>query len=183
MRIMGIDPGLNATGYGVIIAEPGGVQLVGAGVIRPPIRQPFAKRLLTLYDALADVIETYHPRLTVLESLYTHHQYVTTATLMAHARGIVSLISAQHNLSLVEYSPTRVRKALTGNGSASKEQVARVVYTWLGVQESSWSSDATDALALAIAHAQISKAPVIERETGRTQRHVEVFPAASGTRR
>jgi len=160
MMIMGIDPGLNATGYGIIVATPRRVEFVAAGAIRPPASQPLAKRLLYLAEALTHVIKTHQPEVAVLEALYTHHQHLTTAAVMGHARGVACLVSAQHNLHLVDYLPTRVKKALTGNGYASKEQVARVVGVWLGVVDPSWSSDATDAIALAITHAHQSRSPL-----------------------
>ena len=157
MSILGVDPGLNATGYGVIEAQGTRLVVVEAGTIRPSARQSLAQRLLSLYNALAQVIDTHRPSLTVLESLYTHHEYLTTSTLMAHARGVACLLSAQRGLTVVEYLPTRVKKALTGYGTASKEQVARMVGQWLGRSDASWSSDATDALALAIAHVHVSQ--------------------------
>lgn len=155
MVILGIDPGLNATGYGVISAEAGHLQLVDAGTIRPSPRQSLGGRLARLYEALEKIVMTHHPTVAVLEALYTHHDYLTTATLMAHARGVACLAMARHQLEQVDYLPTRLKKSLTGNGAASKEQVARMVTAWLGVEDPSWSSDATDALALAIAHAHI----------------------------
>ena len=155
---MGIDPGLNATGYGVIAVSSDRMQIVSAGAVHPPQRLPIGRRLRCLYDGLEQAITTHQPELVILESLYTHHQYLTTAALMAHARGMACLLSAQHGLELVEYLPTRIKKALTGYGSASKEQVARAVGMWLGVDSTAWSSDATDALALAIAHAHINSA-------------------------
>lgn len=157
MVILGIDPGLNATGYGVIVADGSALRYVTAGTIRPPARHPLAERLSALASALTDVIDAYHPQLTALESLFIHHTYLTTAALMAHARGVACLVSAQYGLEVVEYLPTRIKKALTGYGTASKDQVARAVAMWLQCSRSSWSSDATDALALAIAHAHISQ--------------------------
>ncbi|MBI4354753.1 MAG: crossover junction endodeoxyribonuclease RuvC [Candidatus Omnitrophica bacterium] len=159
MVILGIDPGLNATGYGLISTDAGRLQVVDAGVIHPSPRQPLGARLQQLYDVLAKVMASHQPSIGVLEGLYTHHTYLTTATLMAHARGVVCLAMASHHLEQVDYLPTRVKKALTGNGAASKEQVARMVSTWLGVTNRSWSSDTTDALALAIAHAHITQKP------------------------
>ena len=157
MIILGIDPGLNATGYGVITATSETLQVMAAGAIRPPARQPLAQRLSELAESLARIIETYQPSLAVLEALFVHHEYLTTAAMMAHARGVACLVCAQHGLEVVEYLPTRIKKALTGYGTASKDQVARVVDTWLGLEQMSWSSDASDALALAIAHAHISQ--------------------------
>lgn len=181
MTILGIDPGLNATGFGVIRSDDGRIQLITAGALRPSPRQPLAKRLLELYEGLSRVIKTTQPALAVLEGLYTHHAYLTTATLMAHARGVACLVSSQHGLQVVEYLPTRVKKALTGNGGASKEQVARMVETWLRTRDPAWSSDATDALALAIAHAQISRSPLgPSLETARRNRRRPLIAAASG---
>ena len=155
MVILGIDPGLNATGYGVISVQAGQLQVVDAGAIRPSPRQPLGARLSRLYEALGKIMTAHQPSVAVLEALYTHHEYLTTASLMAHARGAVCLALAHHQVPQVDYLPTRIKKALTGNGSASKEQVARMVGTWLGRDASAWSMDTTDALALAIAHAHI----------------------------
>ena len=160
---MGIDPGLHRTGYGVIDAQGRQYALVAAGDVRPPLREALAHRLDVLHRALAELLTQYHPEVVVLEMLYTHQQHVTTAALMAHARGMACLAAEQHGLPLVEYSPNRVKKAITGHGTAGKEQVARMVAQWLGQRDASWSFDATDALALAIAHAQMESAVVSAR--------------------
>jgi len=157
MVIFGVDPGLHATGYGVIAASGDQVRLIAGGAVRPVSRHPLARRLQQVYDGLQQAIQTHQPQVVVIESLYTHQQYLTTAALMAHARGVACLLAAQHRLPLIEYLPTRVKKAMTGYGTASKEQVARAVGMWLNVDTSSWASDVTDALALAIAHAHISR--------------------------
>ena len=157
MIILGIDPGLNATGYGAIEARAERVQALAVGTIRPSPKQPLAHRLRELYDALAGVMDRTHPAVTVLEAVYTHHQFLTTAAMMAHARGAICLLGAQRGLPVVEYLPTRIKKALTGHGTASKEQVARAVGARLDCDVTAWPSDATDALALAIAHAHIAR--------------------------
>ncbi len=153
MVIMGIDPGLNATGYGIIQASPSILQVLTAGHLRPPRARPLGERLAFLYAELGTLIERYHPQNIVLEMVFTHHNYVATAALMAHARGVACLIAQEHGVALSEYPPARVKKSLTGNGAASKKQVARMVAQWLQHTDASWSADATDALALAIAHA------------------------------
>lgn len=180
MRILGIDPGLHATGYGVITAQSGRVEVVAAGAIRPSSLQPLGQRLLDLYQGLTAVIQTHHPAIAVLEGVFTHYQHLTTAAMMAHARGVACLVSAQHELELVDYLPTRVKKALTGNGHASKEQVARVVGVWLGGRDPSWSSDATDALALAIAHAHISQSPLSRLASKHNRRRSAAILATGG---
>ncbi len=155
MIILGIDPGLNITGYGAIVAEGRKVQLIAAGDIRPPKGKPLPQRLEFLHTALTEVIRRQRPKAVVLEMVFTHERYVGTAAMMAHARGVACLAAEQHHVPLVEYPPARVKKALTGHGAATKDQVARMVAQWVGSRDPSWSFDATDALALAIAHAHM----------------------------
>ena len=177
MIILGIDPGLNATGYGVIQEESQSLRVLTAGTIRPPASEPLGARLAHLYDELGRVMDAHHPALLAVESLFVHHAHLTTAALMAHARGVACLAAVQRGLTVAEYLPTRVKKALTGHGRASKEQVARAVGMRLGVREKSWSADATDALALAIAHAHIAKSPIARVESGSPSRRPAI-PAA-----
>jgi len=155
MIILGIDPGLNVTGYGAITAQGRQIQLITAGDIRPPRRQPLAERLRYLHEALDALLARQRPDAAVLEMVFTHQDYVSTAALMAHARGVACLAVQQHGVALIEYPTARVKQALTGHGGATKQQVARMVAQWVGGSEASWSFDATDALALAIAHAHM----------------------------
>ena len=155
MVILGIDPGLNVTGYGAIEASGRQVQFLAAGDIRPPPRQPLPQRLAFLYKALSKLVGQQHPQTIVLEMVFTHSRYVSTAAKMAHARGVACLVAEQHGVVLVEHPPARIKKALTGRGAASKDQVARMVAQWIGMYDPTWSFDASDALALAIAHAHM----------------------------
>ena len=157
MSILGVDPGLTATGYGIMDAGPPRLRLIAAGAIRPVRSQPLAERLGCIHASLSQLIIRYHPETVVLEKLFTHHAHVTTAALMAHARGVACLAAQEHGLPLAEYSPTHVKKSLTGNGAASKDQVARMVGQWLQHTDPSWSADAPDALALAIVHAHTQR--------------------------
>ena len=177
MIILGIDPGLNATGYGVIQEEAQTLRVLAAGTIHPPASKPLGARLAHLYEELNHVIDAHHPTWLALESLFVHHAHLMTAALMAHARAVACLVAVQRGLTVSEYLPTRVKKALTGHGRASKEQVARAVGMWLGVREKSWSADATDALALAIAHAHIAKSPITRLEARKSVRR-PALPAA-----
>ena len=93
----------------------------------------------------------------VLEQLFTHSTYVSTAARMAHARGVACLAAQEAGIQTAEYAPARAKQAITGTGAATKAQVARMVEHWLGGLDPAWSQDATDALALAIVHAQISR--------------------------
>ena len=153
MIIAGVDPGLNATGYGIIDAGRGRLAVLAAGAITPPRRRPLAERLGIIHDRLSVLVLQHQAAVLVLERIFTHHTYVNTAALMAHARGVACLIAQQHGIALAEYSPTQVKQSLTGRGSATKDQVARMVGQWLQTSDPAWSSDATDALALAIMHA------------------------------
>lgn len=155
MIILGIDPGLNITGYGVISAIDRQLKLVAAGDIRPTRARSLSERLEELHDGLRRVISLRHPETIVLEMIFSHHDYVGTAARMAHARGVACLAAQQAGVPLVEYPTARVKKALTGRGAAEKEQVAQMVERWIGSRDPSWSLDATDALALAIAHAHL----------------------------
>ena len=156
MVILGIDPGLNATGYGVIDADGGRWRLISAGDLRPPRARPLAERLAFLHEGLTTLIRRTHPNTAVLEMVFTHQKYQATAALMAHARGVACLAVQEHGLTMAEYPPARIKQALTGHGAASKAQVARMVEQWLGGGDPSWSADATDALALALAHAHMA---------------------------
>ncbi len=156
MVILGIDPGLNATGYGLIAATGRNLRLIAAGDIRPPRAKPLPERLEFLHRALAELITREQPATVVLEMVFTNERYINTAALMGHARGVACLAAQEQRVPLVEYPTARVKKSVTGRGAASKEQVARMVATWLGQHDAAWSFDATDALALAIAHVQMA---------------------------
>ena len=155
MIILGVDPGLNTTGYGIIEVGSSMPRVITAGDIRPPRTQPLAERLGFIHAALIRLISRHHPETVVLEKIFTHHGHVTTAALMGHARGAACLAAQERDVPLAEYPSTQVKKSLTGNGHASKEQVARMVGQWLQFADPAWSVDATDALALAIVHAHM----------------------------
>ncbi len=157
MVILGVDPGLNATGYGIIETRSPRLHVLTAGDIRPPRTPALPERLAFIHEALSRLISRYQAETVVLEQLFTHHAHVTTAALMAHARGVACLAAEEHRLPLAEYPPTQVKKSLTGNGAASKGQVARMLGQWLDGTDASWSADATDALALAVVHARIER--------------------------
>lgn len=155
MIILGIDPGLNVTGYGAITIGAGRIHVLAAGDIRPPRTHALAERLAFLHEALTALIARTHPHSVVLETVFTHERYANTSTLMGHARGMACLVAQQHHIPVIEYPPARVKQSVTGHGAASKDQVARMVSQWIGEREASWSFDATDALALALAHAHM----------------------------
>lgn len=161
MRILGIDPGLGTTGYGIIEAEAGKFKLLEAGIIKSSPRQELAQRLAYLYNALCQLIREYYPSDLILEKLYSHYKHQMTAVAMAHARGVIALCAGEFpHLGLVNYSAKRVKKALTGNGNASKLQVKRMVQSMLDLDKEPEPADVSDALALSLAHAYIINSKV-----------------------
>ena len=157
MRALGIDPGLNITGYGVVEESGDGCRLVEAGVVRTNRKDPIETRLKCIHDGLSEIIDKYHPDALVLEKIFSHYKHPATSILMGHARGVVCLLCGIYNMPLINYPSTRLKKATVGNGRAGKQQVARMVMTQLGIKKMPALYDVTDALALALAHIRISK--------------------------
>ncbi|MEE8359625.1 MAG: crossover junction endodeoxyribonuclease RuvC [Candidatus Omnitrophota bacterium] len=155
MRILGIDPGLNITGYGLIEAHNRKFKLIEAGVIRTSPKDGIEGRLFKIYSNLADLADEYKPAVLVLEKLYAHYKHPTTALLMGHARGIACLVCGQKDVKLVSYPSTRIKKAVVGKGHASKRQIDGVITNLLGLKSSPKYNDVTDALAGAISYAYI----------------------------
>ena len=159
MRILGIDPALSVTGYGVIDVEgKNRLSLLEAGIVKTQPNQLVQDRLNKIYQSIKKLISDTKPDVVVLEKLYAHYRHPVTAFLLGQARGVICLICAQKNLPLFEYAATRVKKAIVGKGLAPKYQVQRMVVNTLGLDSIPKYTDVTDALALAIAHSYISKA-------------------------
>ncbi|MHC4177020.1 MAG: crossover junction endodeoxyribonuclease RuvC [Planctomycetota bacterium] len=159
-RILGIDPGLNVTGYGVLEVGDGRLRLCEAGIIRGKARSSLTGRLAEVYRGVSDVIESFHPRVMALEELYSHYQRPRTAILMGHARGVICLAAAQAGISVMHYSATQVKKILTGSGRAPKGQVQRAIQHELGLSELPEPPDVADALAIALCHHYLKDKPV-----------------------
>lgn len=152
MRILGIDPGTGILGFGVIEAD--GRQkanLLDAGVIRTPVKQPDSQRLLTIYDELSQIIKDLQPEVMAVEKLF-FAQNVTTAMSVSQARGVVLLCGEQNNLELHEYTPLQIKQALTGYGRADKKQMQEMVRIVLGLKDVPKPDDCADALGAAICH-------------------------------
>jgi crossover junction endodeoxyribonuclease RuvC len=152
MRILGVDPGLQITGYAVIESGP---RICEAGVINSKegqTRAELAPRLLALYNGIVEVIEQFQPGVAVVEQLYAHYQHPRTAILMAHARGVIFLAAARQNIPVISYNATRIKKTITGSGRAGKEQVQRTIQRELGLDKPPEPPDVADALAAALCH-------------------------------
>src|SRR5208282_5100706 len=127
MRILGIDPGLITTGYGVVDIKSGTVKILEAGTIEPNVKDPFAIRLQKVHLHITTILQAHHPDVVVLEKLYAHYKHPATASVLGHVRGVICLAVAQEKIELVEQSVKRIRKALTGNGNATKIQMQEFV--------------------------------------------------------
>lgn len=165
MRILGIDPALKITGYGVIVlvskvqkdqvAQKKNFFLLEAGIITTSAKEPLPKRLEKIYQAMEKLVSDTRPDTIVLEKLYAHYRHPTTAYILGQARGIICLVAAKKKIPLMEYSATRVKKAIVGKGLAPKCQVQQMVAHILELKTLPKYTDVTDALALAIAHSYI----------------------------
>lgn len=151
-RVLGIDPGLNITGYGVLEVAAGGPRLCEAGVVRGGDRRSLTARLVELFNGVTDVVEQLQPCAVALEQLYSHYQRPRTAILMGHARGVICLAAARANVPIISYSATQVKKTLTGNGRAKKDQMQRAVQQELRLKQLPEPPDVADALAIALCH-------------------------------
>lgn len=162
LRILGIDPGLEVTGYGVLEAAPNQPRVCEAGIIRSSEgRTPadMAPRLRSLYNSIVEVIEQFRPNVVVVEQLYAHYDHPRTAILMAHARGVIFLAAGQRELPVVSYNATRIKKTVTGSGRASKDQVQRTIQRELNLATPPEPPDVADALAAALCHYHLQRLP------------------------
>jgi crossover junction endodeoxyribonuclease RuvC len=150
--ILGIDPGLADTGYAIVNGSGRLPFLLEGGLIRTNRKVPLNFRLKEIYDELVSVIQAKAPTIVAMEDLFTDYRNPSTAILMGHARGVCLLAAANCGLSVMSYSPARVKKSLTGNGRASKEQVKAMVRVTLGLREEPSSEHVADAIAVALCH-------------------------------
>lgn len=150
MRILGIDPGLQITGYGVIDWKPVRPPLVDGGVIRLTPKTPIADRLLELETELDAIIAEHKPDVCAVEQLYSHYGHPRTAILMGHARGVILLVARRHGLSVEQFPANRVKQSVTGHGHASKLQMQRAVQSQWNLPALPEPPDVADALAVAL---------------------------------
>jgi len=151
-RILGVDPGLNISGYGLIEISQGCPSLIEAGVIRIPAKKPLEQRLSTLFHGIQELMAEFSPDALALEEVYTHYDRPRVAVMMGHARGVICLAAAVNQVPVFSYAPTHIKSSLTGNGRASKEQVRRMVEVTLRLKKSPEPLDVSDALAAALCH-------------------------------
>ena len=156
MRILGIDPALRVTGYGVIERTPKGVRLIEAGVVSPRTDRTLEERLAELHDGVCAILAETKPDVVVIEELYTTYKNPMTAILMGHARGVMCLASAQAGVPVHTLGHAHVKRALVGSGAARKDQVNAMVTRLLRLRTAPKPNDVSDALAIALAYMNIS---------------------------
>jgi crossover junction endodeoxyribonuclease RuvC len=150
-RILGVDPGLNITGYGVLEVRGASLAIVEAGVVRGG-RRSLEARLVEIYQGIVEVVSTYEPTWVALEELYSHSERPRTAILMGHARGVICLAAEQSGAEIRHYAATRVKKMLTGSGRAPKGQVQAAICQEFRLASPPDPPDVADALAVAMCH-------------------------------
>jgi crossover junction endodeoxyribonuclease RuvC len=159
-RILGVDPGLQVTGYAVLETTPQRPRVCEAGIVRGAegrASTDMAQRVRVLYDGIVEIMEQFRPGVVVVEQLFAHYDHPRTAILMAHARGVIFLAAAQRDLPVLSYNATRIKKTITGHGRASKEQIQHAIQRELGLAQLPEPPDVADALAVALCHFYVQK--------------------------
>lgn len=150
MRILGIDPGLQLTGYGVIEFDLRKPRLIDAGVIRLNSKWSVAQRLVDLEKELDEILAEHRPEIVAVEQLYSHYAHPRTAIIMGHARGVLLLVAQRRAIRIEEFAANRIKKNLTGNGHAGKPQMQRAIQALWNLDQPPEPPDVADALAVAL---------------------------------
>lgn len=156
MLVLGLDPGLAITGYGLVEGDGQRLRPVAYGVLRTPAGVPLPDRLVMLHQALADLLAEYRPPVAALEELFFATN-ARTAIMVGEARGVLLLTLAQAGVAVAEYTPLQIKQAITGYGQAEKLQVQQMVRLLLNLAELPKPDDAADALAVSICHHNSSR--------------------------
>ncbi len=149
-RYLGVDPGLNRTGYALLERRPQGPLLREGGIVRSSRTDSLAKRVLEIGRGIREIIEEYKPQLMAVEQVFSFGTNPKTALLMAHVRGAILMVAAEQDIPVIHYTPTHVKKLLTGNGRASKEQIQFAIQNELELEEILEPNDVADASAVAL---------------------------------
>jgi crossover junction endodeoxyribonuclease RuvC len=161
VRILGLDPGLQVVGYGVLEIGPSGPVICEAGVIKGSelgrSKADMARRLVNLYTGIVEVMEQYRPAAMAVEQLYAHYQHPRTAILMAHARGALLLAAGLRDIPVTSYNATAIKKTITGHGRAGKAQMQHAMLRELRLAALPEPADVADALAVALCHYYATK--------------------------
>ena len=157
MRILGIDPGLQVCGYACLDIDADREKLIEAGVIRTDRGSPIQERLNHIAEDTKSLLKTFTPDIVAVEELYAHYAHPRTAILMGHARGVILQKCAEAGVEVKSFSATRIKKSITGNGRASKQQIQRTIQTILSLPNLPEPNDVADAIAAAMCCANSMK--------------------------
>jgi crossover junction endodeoxyribonuclease RuvC len=150
MKILGIDPGLRVCGYALFEVNRQDEKLLEAGVIRNSSKAELPERLNKISEDFTELLEAICPDTVAVEKLYSHYKHPRTAILMGHARGVILQKCGEKDIRVQSFSATRIKKSVTGNGRASKEQIQRAIQTTLGLSETPEPNDVADAISAAL---------------------------------
>jgi crossover junction endodeoxyribonuclease RuvC len=156
-RYLGIDPGLNRTGYALLERTAQGPRLLEGGIIGSTASKPLAARVHEIGDGLRDVLREFRPEAMAIEQVFSHAAHPKTAVLMAHARGAILFAAGDAGIPIVHYTPRQIKKLLTGSGKASKEQVQLAIQRELRLDTVLEPNDVADAFAVALCHYHSTK--------------------------
>ena len=159
MIVLGIDPGINVTGYAVLEKDGRRVRLREGGVIRGKSKDTLPLRILEIYRNLEEIFERWKPDVMAVEEIYSHYQRPKTAIIMGHVRGTIMLLAARNGVPVKSYSATTVKKILTGSGRATKDQMQRAIQTEFRLDKLPEPPDLADALAIALCHCWMRPLP------------------------
>ena len=159
MRILGVDPGLINTGYGVLDVAGHTMSVIEGGVVKTASKDPLEERLHTIYQSIKEVIDEHRPDAMAIEDLHSHPKFARTAIMMGHARGVVVMAAGAVGMPVFDYQPNRAKSVVTGSGHAPKDQVMKAVASHLRNDDVARNEHVADAFAIALCHAIISSSP------------------------
>lgn len=151
MRVLGIDPGINITGWGIVESKDRDLVLVEYGVVKPDKKQSLPFRLKQVYDGISQVVETYQPQVISIEEAF-YSKNAKVALVLGQARAAAILAGINAGLDVAEYSPRKIKQSTAGSGAAAKEQIQFMIKVLLNLEVIPTPADAADALATAICH-------------------------------
>ena len=157
MKILGIDPGLQVCGYACIESKSGETTLIEGGVIRTTTSKTIETRLNQIAEDIDSILDKFKPDVVGVEQLYSHYAHPRTAILMGHARGVILQRCAEAGVEVKSFGATRIKKCITGNGHASKEQMQRTIKTLLGLSAVPEPNDVADAISAAMCCAEMMR--------------------------
>ncbi len=157
MRVLGVDPGTFRMGVGIVVSSGADLSLAYSGVVTPRRQDPISRRLHYLFVQLSDIVAEWQPSEVAIEEPFAAHN-VRSAMAIGHAQAVAMVVAAHHGLTVTNYAPRQVKQAVTDYGGSSKQQVQEMVGVLLGLDAPPESSDAADALAVAICHINASNA-------------------------